>query len=63
MNLRTIRLWAVYDPERHVIVTGGATKPLVLPSKYPGCVLVKMTGFYVPKKKAKPRRSSTRTKT
>lgn len=53
MNLRTITCWAIYDPERRVIVKGGATKPLVLPSKYPGCVLVKMSGFYVQKQKPK----------
>lgn len=46
MNLRTIVGWAIYDPKRKVIVTMKPLKRLAKPSKYPGCVLVKMKGHY-----------------
>ena len=52
MDLRTIRCWAIYNPKRRRIVSGFRTKK-TLKEQYPlgiplGCVIVQLTGNYVP---------------
>lgn len=50
MNLRTIKFWAIYDPEqKHLVTTRLTKKELVKRAHMPhGCVLVKMVGHYLP---------------
>lgn len=55
MNLRTIRCWSVYNPKRRVIVAGFRTKK-EMNAHYSagipiGCVVVRMTGHYLPPRK------------
>jgi hypothetical protein len=59
MNLRTIRYWAIYVPERRSIVCGFRTKK-EMKKRYPrgipiGCVLVKMIGHYLPARRGDSR--------
>lgn len=53
MSLRTLKYWAIYDPERGVIVDGATTKTdaeVFRNRQYEGCVLVRMRGHYVKRK-------------
>lgn len=57
MNLRTITVWALYDPHTRMILSLKKFKKQIKLRNYEGCVVVKMKGHYLPPRKPMDRTS------